>query len=188
MNPPSQSRPPCCHWRNSAGFTIVEMLMSLSMAGFVLAGILAAYIFSAKAYQAISNYYEIHQAGRNAIDLFAKDMRSASAVNACSASSLTVTVPTTFSGQGTATASKTVSWTYLNGALYRYESDTGGIRMLASNIYSCTFILFDKALRSNVVPSVAKSAQVDVKLRKNVVGQSQSEDYLSARYDLRNKP
>jgi Tfp pilus assembly protein PilW len=188
MNHPSQHQSRLPSRRNCAGFSIVEMMMVLSIGTFVLAGILSTYVFALKAFQAAANYHEIHQAGRNAVDLFAKDMRAASAITAASAANLTVTVPTAFSAQGTLTSSKSVSWTYSNGALYRYESDTGNTRMLASNVFACTFTLYDKVLNSNVVASIAKSAQLDVKLRKYVIGQSQTEDYLSARYDLRNKP
>jgi prepilin-type N-terminal cleavage/methylation domain-containing protein len=173
---------------NQAGFTLLEMMMATAIAAFTLAGIMSTYIYSVRAFQAAYNYQIIHQAGRNAIDMFAKDVRAASTVNAASAANLNISIPTAISSQGTVTAAKTVNWLYSNGALYRYDSDTGFTDMLASNIYDCSFTLFDKVLNSNAVISVAKSAQLDIKLRMYVTGKSQSEDYLSARFDMRNKP
>jgi hypothetical protein len=60
--------------------------------------------------------------------------------------------------------------------------------MLATNICQLTFSLYDKLGNGTAVPSSAKGVQVDIKLRKYVLSIIQSEDFLSARYDMRNVP
>jgi hypothetical protein len=49
-------------------------------------------------------------------------------------------------------------------------------------------MLYDKLGSNTVVLSNAKGVQVDIRLRKYVINQVQSEDYLSARLDMRNTP
>ena len=72
--------------------------------------------------------------------------------------------------------------------MFGHRASLAGSRLLANNIYDLTFTPYDRALQTNNVLSVMKGIQVDIKLRKNVLSQFQSEDYLSARLDMRNKP
>jgi len=166
---------------------MVEAMLGLCICGILLAGIVTTYMFSVKGYQAVSNYRLIHASGRKAVDYFAKDIRGVSAINTYSTNSLVVTIPTTFSTSGSITATKTVTYAYSKGALYRTDSSTGFTDMLATNIYSLTYALFDHLGSNTTLISSAKGIQVDIKLRKYVISQIQSEDYLSARLDMRNK-
>ncbi len=154
----------------------------------VLAGVLSTYLHLTRSFFAISNYTQIHADGRTAVDWFAKDMRCASGITSYSAANLTVVIPTNFNATGRILGYKTVSYTYANGAYRRYDSSTGSTSLLATNVFQLTYTLYDHVGNPTALTNNAKSLQVDVKLRKYINNQTQTEEYLSGRYDLRNKP
>jgi prepilin-type N-terminal cleavage/methylation domain-containing protein len=171
------------------GFTLVEMMVGLAIATTVLVGILATYILAVKGLVAVSNYAEIHHGGRKSADTIAKDMRGVSSISSFpNPSNIVVVIPTSFNSSGAITGSKTITYSMSNGALYRRDSITGLTSQLATNIYQLTFTLYDRNTNVTTQVSSAKGVQVDIKLRKTVISQIQSEDYLSARWDMRNIP
>ena len=175
--------------RQLRGFTLVEMMVGLAIATVVLIGILTTYILAIKGLTAVSNYAEIHGGGRRSADTIAKDMRSVSSISSFpNQSNIVVVIPTSFNSSGVITSSKTVSYFMSKGALYRTDSSTGFTDRLATNIYQLTFTLYDRNTNVTSLVGSAKGVQVDIKLRKNIISQIQSEDYLSARWDMRNIP
>src|SRR5258706_6318913 len=170
----------------TSGYTLGEMLVSSAVGSLAIAAILTTYVFSVKSFSSIAHYAEIHCAGRHAVDVFARDMRAVNQVNSFSSTSLQVTVPTAFNN-GAVGAIKTVTYVSSGGAFYRTDSSTGKTSMLATNIYQVTFKLYDRLGSNTTVIANSKGVQVDLKMRKYVISQIQSEDYLSARLDMRNK-
>ena len=173
---------------DSRASTLAETLVASAIGAFILVGVMTTYIISIKSFTAFANYREIHAGGRKAVNYFAKDMRGVSGITLFpNSSNITVTVPMTFDSSGGVTSNKIVSYSTSRGALYRYDSSTGNTDLLASNINQLTFTLFDLLGNSNsVTVSNAKGVQLDIKLRKTVMSQIQSEDFLTARYDMRN--
>lgn len=164
------------------------MLIAASIGAFILAAVLSTFIFSVKGFRAIENYATIHADGRLAIDVMARDMRAVSDVTSFTSSSIYTVIPTAFNSSGNVISNKNVRYWGSGGALYRYDSSTGKTTMLATNILSLTFSLYDRIGSNTTTLSVAKGVQLDMKLRKYVQGQTQTEDYLSARLTMRNKP
>ncbi len=191
LHPP---RPGRCRARDSAGraredgFTLVEIMVAMAIGSIIMAAVMTTYIISIRGFRAIANYAEIHGDGRLAIDYFARDMRGVSAIVKFGSSYLVVTIPTEFSNTGSAIAQKTVIYSISNGTLYRTDSATGTTSALAHNIYHLQFQMYDKVGNPTTLTSHAKGIQVDIKLRKNVQRQFQTEDFLSARLDMRNVP
>ena len=175
----------CCDSRAS---TLAETLVASAIGALILVGVMTTYIMSVKGFTAISNYRQIHGDGRLAVTYFARDMRGVSSISSfANSSNVTVVIPTAFNSSGTAISNKTVSYTMSGGVLSRYDSSTGYTDQLAANINGLTFTLYNNLGSSNgVTVSTAKGIQLDIKLRKTVMSQVQSEDYLSARYDMRN--
>jgi len=163
-------------------------MVGMAIGVIVIAGVLTTYLLCFKQFSAISNYAEIHRAGRRSVDLFSQDLRGVSGVSSFTTTNLVVVVPTAFSVSGGVISNKTVTYAWKKGALWRTDSSTGGTTMLATNINSLTFSLYDHLGSNTVVLTRAKGIQVDIKLRKTVMGLIQSEDYLSARLDMRNVP
>jgi prepilin-type N-terminal cleavage/methylation domain-containing protein len=171
-----------------SGFTMVEMMMGSAIGVIVMAGVFTTYILCLKQFRAISNYAEIHRDGRKSVDQFSQDFRGVRSISSYNASNLVVIIPTAFSTTGSAISNKTVTYAVNKGALWRTDSSTGKTSMLSTNISTLTFSLFDKLGTNTTTLSTAKGVQVDIKLRKTLMSQIQSEDFLSARLDMRNIP
>ncbi|HXI83086.1 MAG TPA: hypothetical protein VNL17_03235 [Verrucomicrobiae bacterium] len=175
-------------WRDTRASTLAETLVASTIGALVLVGVMTTYIMSVKGFTAMSNYRQIHGDGRLAVTYFARDMRGVSSISSfANSSNITVIIPTAFNSSGAAISNKTVSYTMSGGVLSRYDSSTGFTDKLAANINGLMFTLYDNLGSSNgVTVNTAKGIQLDIKLRKTVMSQVQSEDYLSARYDMRN--
>jgi Tfp pilus assembly protein PilW len=172
--------------RSGRAFTLLETLIGASIGSLIAAGVLTTYIFSIRSFSAISNYVEIHRSGRSAVDYVSRDARGVSSVYSSSSSNLVVKIPTAFDNTGSVISNKTVTYSYSSGILWRTDSSTGKTTGLASNVVQLTFSLYDRLGSNTVVLSNAKGVQLNIKLRKTVTNQIQSEDYLSARLDMRN--
>jgi Tfp pilus assembly protein PilW len=175
--------------RTNAGFTLVEAAMGAAIGSIIMAGVLSTYIMTAREFRAISNYWEIHVDGRYAIDRFAADMRQVSDIASFATNGpLVVTIPTGFNSSGVVTSSVTVTYTYSGGALKRTLSSSGSTSVLATNVYNLRFALFDRVGSNTTLVANSKGISCEIFLRKYTAGQKQTEDYLSARLDMRNKP
>jgi prepilin-type N-terminal cleavage/methylation domain-containing protein len=174
--------------KTRAGYTLMETMVAAAIGSMVLAAVMTTYVFSVKSFRAISNYVEIHSDGRHAIDFFARDVRAVSAIQSFATNSVVLTIPTAFSGSGTVISNKTVTYTFNSGKLYRTDSTLSGTKELAANIKALNMALYDKVGNPTTVLSTAKGIQIELELEKQVISQVQSEDYLSARLDMRNKP
>lgn len=171
-----------------SGFTLTETMVALTIGAFIMAAVMTTYIMSIRSFQSLANYWEIHAAGRRAVDRFSSDIRAVSSITSLTTSNIVCVVPTAFNSQGVATTSKTVGYYLSGGTFYRTDSTVTGAKKLASNIYLITFKLYDKLGNVTTSKDIAKSIQLDIKLRKYAANQIQSEDYLSARLVMRNKP
>ena len=178
------------------GFTLAEMNVATAVGALILTAVVSAYLMSVKSLCAVSNYAEVHKGAREAVNYFAKDMRAVSGISAFSSTDLTVVVPLGFGSTGAVTSNKTVTYSFTssvsgsrtNGWLKRFDSSTGKTSMLASNIYFLQYTLYDHIGSNTTLTNSAKSIAVEIKLNKFVINQIQSEDYISARMDMRNKP
>jgi prepilin-type N-terminal cleavage/methylation domain-containing protein len=174
--------------RRQSGFTLVETLIASAVGAVIVGAVVTTYIISLRGFSGVANYVEIHNDGRIAVDRFARDMRAVNSVTTFNANGpVVIKIPTAFSSSGSVTASKTVTYTFSNSALYRNDSVLGN-SMLATNISAVVFRLYDRVGSNTTVLSSAKGIQIDVSLQKHVASKIQSEDYLSARVAMRNIP
>ena len=165
----------------------MKVLVASSIGAMILVGIATTYILSLRGFAAMANYNQIHEDARIAVSYFAKDMRAVTnIVSFPSPSNITVAIPTGFTVSGAVSNTASVTYSTTAGALYRHDSRTGDADMLATNIDLLRFTLYDLMGHTNAVLSTVKGIQVEIHLRKSIGSQVQTEDYLSARYDMRN--
>ncbi len=174
--------------RSCGGFTLVEASMGAAIGAIIMAGVLSTYIMTARQFHAISNYWEIHMDGRTAIDRFAVDMRAVYAIKSFAASGPLVVKTPYYSSGGWITNTATITYTYTSGMLQRTDALTGSTAVLATNVYNLKFSLFDRVGSNTTVIAAAKGVSIELFLRKSTAGKYQTEDYLSARMNMRNKP
>ena len=175
--------------RGTAGFTLVEMMVGGVIGTFIMAAVMTTYIMSVRAFNALGNYWDIHTDGRYAVDCFAGDMRAVYSITSFATNGpVVVTIPVTFDNYGNITSNKTITYSYVASCLKRIDASNNSTKILATNIYNIKFSLYDKVGNATAVTNTCKAIQLELFLRKYTVGQAQSEDYLSARLDMRNMP
>src|SRR5687768_17072713 len=64
----------------TSGYTLVEMMIAAGMAAFILAGVLTSFLFLARSGTNIQAYSDMESQGRKALEVFAEDVRQASAI------------------------------------------------------------------------------------------------------------
>ncbi len=80
--------------RRKAGFTLVEVLIGTTMSAFILAGVLSAFVFLVRSGVLIQHYNDMEGQARKALELFAEDVRQASAITWADANNVSLTVNT----------------------------------------------------------------------------------------------
>jgi Tfp pilus assembly protein PilW len=150
----------------SAGFTLVELIVGVSLSMIVMAAVLASYVFVARSYTrtigfGLPNQPTLEAQGRQTLVYFARDVQAASAVstadaNSPSSSEVTLTVPLSTGGtrnvtyyyNGTETAATAYGVTIPANTLARIDRDTSTPTpppplILHSSLLTCTFTYYD---------------------------------------------
>ncbi len=124
-----------------SGFTLVELLVAVSLAGIVMAGTLTTYLFLGRNLARLQNQQVLDEEHRRLLLEFSQDFRKAEAVTAASDTAVTFRVPT-------ATGTFTITYTYTAGAsftgtLVRTTTPATTTRTLAGSLGSFDFDYFD---------------------------------------------
>jgi prepilin-type N-terminal cleavage/methylation domain-containing protein len=146
------------------GFTLVELLVGMSLALIMMTAVLLSYVFIGRNFTrslgiTSKNQPTIESQGRQAVTYFSQDVRMATgidtSVNALSASSLTLTVPTSTGTKPiayyynstasavTLTLITSYSTTVPAQSLVRVDGSTGRAMTLHTNLLSFTFTYYD---------------------------------------------
>ena len=169
----------------SAGFTITEILVVVAILFVLLTGIMTTYVFSIWSFQSITNYVQLHQDGRTAVNQFLKDMRGvASVVTFANNGPFVARIITNYFNNAPLTT--TVTYTFSSSGHSFSRADNSGTTLLAKNVNRATFSLYDKLGSNTVLTSMSKSVQLDLVMSNGIVSWPQTEDYLSARTVMRN--
>lgn len=102
------------------GFTLVELLVGVTLSGMVMAAVLSSYLFLARSFTRLSNQQVLGSEARRTLTYFAKDVQAATGISGTpSATSVTLTLPTS---NGTTT----VAYTYDSSAGTFTRTPAGG--------------------------------------------------------------
>lgn len=177
---PSPVREPARRARR--GFTLVEVLISAGLAGFILTAVLSTFLFLGRSGVNIQNYNDMESQSRRALEQFAQDTRQASAITWNSSTSVTLNVD-----------SIPVTWSYSSGTLSR-ASSTGAARAMITGISSFTYKAYNitgtELALSDLSAAGRQTKQLQISLeaeRRSQTAARTSNLVLSARYILRNK-
>ena len=184
-----RSRPP------ARAFTLVEVMVSATLATLVLAGVMSAFLFIGRTGFNAGNYSEMEAQTRRALDRFATDARRATGIQWQGSQRLTFTLPTA----GTATTQVTYAYDpQATGAtartFYRVTGAAGSPEILVRGVES-DFAFQRFKLEQNGVTASAAANDLETKLvqvtlrpaRTGVTAVASRQSTLSARYLLRNK-
>jgi prepilin-type N-terminal cleavage/methylation domain-containing protein len=170
------------------GFTLVEVMIGATLSSFILAGVLSAFLFMGRSGANLRNYSDMESQARKSLEIFAEDVRQASAISWASNVSLTLTVntvPITYAyTSGTGIFTRTVSGTtttLISGIT------TGTFAFKSYNVAGSEMALISAA---NLAAAGSSTKQLQISLEASRTTQtvtSATNLVLSARYILRNK-
>ena len=146
-------------WRHQTGFTLVELLVGMSLSLMVMTAVLTTYVtlgrnFTRSLGLSSANQPNLESQARRTLAYFAQDVRMASGISGTpSASSMTLILPTGTTTKKVAyyfnnTAATTVtlagySTTVPAMSLVRVDGRTGATQILHSSLLTCIFNYYD---------------------------------------------
>ncbi|MDD3179089.1 MAG: hypothetical protein PHQ04_01920 [Opitutaceae bacterium] len=174
------------HTKGTSGFTLVEIVLSMTLGLMIMSAVASAYLFLGKNLGRLANAQQIEQKSHLALQYFTNDVASASSVDSASTGSqLQLTVVPSSGG------SAIVTYAYDNGAgtLTRtYESNTPVVLM--TDLTQLNFGYFSKTGTVNATPLSTRQIQVSFTTAAGspANGTQSSFTYASPRMAIRNKP
>ncbi len=167
--------------KKSAGFTLVELMLSIVIGGALLAAATTSINLWARSSVADGNYGDMSGTCRRALDTFASDVRMANDVSVSTATTFTFTAFD--SGTGTVT----VSYVFddANDRLTRTYDGTS--RVILEDVDQFGFSYSDLTLTATTNALSVKVVQIEAVLEKEVLNLSNTDEIISARFMLRNR-
>jgi Tfp pilus assembly protein PilW len=178
--------------RRAAGFTLVEIIIGAALSGFILAGVLSAFLFLGRSGANIQNYSDMESQARKALESFAEDVRQAKEITWTSPVQLTLTVNSPM-------GSAAVAYAYDSATGSFSRTDAAGTRRLVTGIVPGTFAFRSYNVAGVELPLVTAvnlaAASSSTKLLQISLEATRSKQtvvtatntVLSARFILRNK-
>jgi type II secretory pathway pseudopilin PulG len=174
--------------RRAAGFTLVELMVAAGLSAVVLAAVLSTFLFLGRSGANIQNYSDMESQARKGLELFAEDVRQASAITWTSAEQITLTVNA---------AAVVYVYSSANGTFSRVDASSN--RVIVSGIAAGTFkfrafnvagaeLPLTNAAQLTAATSSTKQLQISLEAsRKSRTVAAATNTVLSARFILRNK-
>ncbi len=171
--------------RGERGFSLVELMISLTLVMLLTLALLTSFTFIARGDRSLTNYGEMNAQARKLLEQLGQDLRSATDVTNFTPSDLQLTVPTNTAG----TTTQSVIWTYnsVDGTVTR-QSDSG-TTTYARNVETFSFYYYNSANPSAETTSLVEVKQVQLKLRmlRLVASTITSEYVISSQFTMRAK-
>jgi type II secretory pathway pseudopilin PulG len=166
-----------------AGFSLVELMISLTLVMLLTLALLTSYVFIARGDRSLQNYGDMNAQARKLLERLGEDLRAATDVTNFTEATLTLTVPTNVTG----TTTQDVTWEYDSVAGTVTREDSSGTTTLARDVN--TFGLYYANGNNVETTSLVEVKQVQLSLRmlRLVAGTVTSEYVISAQFTMRAK-
>ncbi len=179
----------------SAGFTLVEVMVSGVLGSIVLTGVMTSFLMMGRSGQLLYNYNNMAGDARTALEEFGQDVRMASALTYNSATSVTLTVPDNYAANSNqvtyAYGTVTVGTTTYANCFYRRpggSASAAAATPLVRNTTACTFTRYDVLGTAVATDAATKRLELAISVStRNQTVPSATDNILSATYVLRNK-
>ncbi|MEN8791254.1 MAG: PilW family protein [Lentimonas sp.] len=166
-----------------SAFTLVEVMVTVTILSIVMASILSTTIFFSKNVASMGNYSSMSRDSRNALEILARDLHGAETVTVATASTLIVVLPVDLGGS-------TVAYVYdsLANTVTRSCTDASGTLddILFNDVSDFQFYYYNRLGNVPLDPITAKSVQVKATLVKKVITLDTTDYIISARFLMRN--
>lgn len=185
-----QSRQSATALRRTEGFTLVEIMVTVTILAIVMASMIPTFSVFAKGMTALGNYSSMSMSSRNALEHFSRDVHVAEEIRIASADELEVKLPSDAGGF-------VINYKYdANAGTFtrkQYAGDGGTLlttTVLFSDVFEFDLVFYNRG--DFVIPDGAskedetKTIQLNAKLVKNVINQRNADYIISARFLMRN--
>ncbi|MDE3098936.1 MAG: prepilin-type N-terminal cleavage/methylation domain-containing protein [Verrucomicrobiota bacterium] len=179
--------------RKHRGFTLVEMTVALAASAMLFLAIIAMTFFTSRSLVMMSNYMDLDQKSRYAVDLIGRDIRNSSALLSYSNGSTIKSLTLTNATDQTIT---TITFNAADGTVITTQTGQPAL----TNLTECdqwNFSLYTRApqsftndvsFSSTTTPSQCKMINLDWKCSRQIVGMKlNTESVQTAQIILRNQ-
>lgn len=178
-----------------SGFTLMEVMVALGLASLVAVGIFSVIIFLGKSMVSLSNYSEMSQSTRSAMEMIGRDFRASADVAEFDPNGRFVVL---YHKPTTTEPGKFIVYNYQanSGQLSRLEyrlneNETSVVtksnQIVFTDLESFQLQGFNLNRLPTSNPPEIKQVQLEVRLVRSAANQQQSEEIYSTRFILRNK-
>jgi type II secretory pathway pseudopilin PulG len=166
-----------------AGFSLVELMISLTLVMLLTLALLTSFVFIARGDRSLTNYGDMNSQARKLLEQLGQDLRSATDMLDFTASNLTLTVPT----NPAATATQSVIWSYDSGSATVTRQDNSGTTTFARDVETFTFYFANGNNAQTTSLVEVKQVQVSLRMLRLVASTITSEYVISAQFTMRAK-
>ena len=164
------------NFKSSAGFTLMELLVSMTISLVVLAGIAKTFTVQTRQNSAEEQVAQMQQNARGALDLMVREIQMAgykpaggtfNGIQTSTSTNLRIKLDLNASGNETddATDDITYSFDFATGLLTRTLNNTASAAVLADNVTAFTFTYLDANGTSTTTNTAVRRITVDITVR-----------------------
>ena len=166
-----------------SGFSLVEVMVSVSLMGMLTLAILTSHVFLARGERSLTNYGDMNGQARKCLDQLGRDLRSATDVTDFTTTYVSLVVPT----NQTATTTQPVLWSYNPTSRTLVRQDSVNSVIMARDVDTLTFYFCDGNNAQTTSLVTVKQVQLSMRLLRLVAGTITSEYVISAQFTMRAK-
>lgn len=172
-----------------SGFTLVEVMIALSLGVIVLGIATGSLVFLARSSVAAGNYQNMGISGRKALEYFASDARMTDDVVGIAVFSGTKRAySTVLSVYNASKTTEEISYVYNQsaGTFMRYDASGTGT-VLLNGVQRLFLTFYDINGNETVDPLAAKEVQLSAKMERKALALDNTDEIISARFMMRNR-
>jgi type II secretory pathway pseudopilin PulG len=166
-----------------AGFSLVELLISLTLVMILTLALLSSYVFIAQGDRSLLNYGDMNSQARKLLEQLGQDLRAATDVTNFTENSLALTVPT----NATATMTEDVVWEFnsVDGTVTRQNTSTTAT--FARDVHTFSFYYANGNNVETTSLVEVKQVQLSLRMLRLVASSTTSQYVISAQFTMRAK-
>ena len=166
-----------------AGFSLVELLISLTLIMLLTLALLTSYLFIVRGDRSLQNYGEMNAQARKLLEQLGADLRAATDVTDFTATNLILSLPTNLAS----TTTQDVTWTFDSGSATVTREDSNGTQTFARDVHTFAFYYTNGSNVQTTSLVEVKQVQLSLRLLRLVASTITSEYVISAQVTMRAK-
>lgn len=171
------------HPRRRGAFSLVELLISLTLIMMLTLALLTSFVFIARGDRSLQNYSDMNAQARKLLEQLGQDLRAATDVTDFTPSVLTLTVPT----NRFATATEDVVWAFDAADSTVTRQTAASTTVFARDVITFAFYYANGNNVQTTSLVEVKQVQISLRMLRLVASSVTSEYVISAQFTMRAK-